>query len=108
MALSRFILGLVFLARASFLGSCIVPRRFRYGWRAASSTCATAGQRFVFHLALSYPSPVSGEGRPERSGGRGGGRCDDALSRTAPTRHIDRCAHDVPPSPRRRGRDEDP
>src|SRR5205085_9600526 len=86
------------------LASCIFPRRFRYGWRGASSTSAAAGQRFVFHLALSYPSPVSGEGRPERSGGRGGGDVTMRFTDRPPPGTSYRCAHAGVPALRRRAK----
>jgi hypothetical protein len=60
-------------------------------------------------VALSYPSHFCGEGGAKRRVGfcveR---RCTNtSLAEITPTRHIVRSAHDAPPSPRRRGRDED-
>jgi hypothetical protein len=60
-------------------------------------------------VALSYPSHFCGEGGAKRPVGfcveR---RCTNtSLAEITPTRHIVRSAHDAPPSPRRRGRDED-
>src|SRR5436305_8198183 len=59
-------------------------------------------------LAFLVPPPFSGEGRPQRGGGRGGGDVRMRLADRPPPDTSYRCAHDVPPSPRRRGRDEDP
>src|SRR5436190_21896177 len=53
-----------------------------------------------FHLAklaLSYPSPFSGEGRPQRSGGRGGGDVRMCSAGRPPPDTSYRCAHDAPP-----------